>query len=239
MAKTESSLKNMFLTLLVIALIAGTSLGFVYKFTKAPIEASKLAKQQAAIKKVLPAFDNDPASEAYELTSEEGYVLKVFPAKKGDELVGVAVESITNKGFSGEIKIMVGMQPDGTIINYDILEHKETPGLGSKMAEWFRPADTKADVSESEKPSFFKWLYGIKGGGGGNRSIIGKNPGTTNMTVSKDGGDIDAITAATISSRAFLDAIRVAYTTYINNQKSTTDETVSVSIDIQEGVNNE
>ncbi|MBN2166927.1 MAG: RnfABCDGE type electron transport complex subunit G [Marinilabiliaceae bacterium] len=238
MAKTESSLKNMFLTLLVIALIAGTSLGFVYKFTKEPIEASKLAKQQMAIKKVLPEYDNDPASEIYELKSQEGYVLKAFPAKRNGELVGVAIETITKKGFSGEIKIMVGLQPDGTIINYDVLEHKETPGLGSKMAFWFRPADNSAEKNNNEKNSFFKWLYGIKDGGGGNRSIIGKNPGKSNMKVSKDGGDIDAITAATISSRAFLDAISIAYVTY-TNEKNKTNAKTGASKQIKEGGNNE
>jgi electron transport complex protein RnfG len=79
---------------------------------------------------------------------------------------------------------MVGFYPDGTIYNYSVLEHKETPGLGSKMDLWF-----------------------TKDGKG---NITGKKPGTTGLKVSKDGGDIDAITAATISSRAFLDAINRA-----------------------------
>ena len=91
---------------------------------------------------------------------------------------------------------MVGFNIDGSIRNYRVLSHAETPGLGSKMEEWFRA-------------------------GKGNQSILGKNPSTDNLTVKKDGGSIDAITAATISSRAFLDAIANAYAAYINNDAAT------------------
>lgn len=195
MAKTESTLKNMVLTLLVITFVAGASLGFMYELTKGPIEAAKAAKQQAAIKEVVPEFNNSPGDEMYELKSKEGFDLKLFPAKKDGELVGVAIESMTNKGFGGNIKIMVGLKPDGTVINYQVLEHKETPGLGTKMADWFK----------TDK---------------GQQNILGKHPKNNNLTVSKDGGEVDAITAATISSRAFLDAVRVAYETYTENQSS-------------------
>ncbi len=195
MAKTESTLVNMVLALLIITAIAGASLGMVYKVTKEPIAMAKLAKQKKAIEAVVPGFDNNPTEEAYEITSKEGYILKVFPCKKENELLGVAISTKTEKGFSGEVKVMVGMKPDGTIINYSVLEHKETPGLGAKMQIWFR----------MDK---------------GNQSILGKNPANTKMVVSKDGGDVDAITAATISSRAFLDAIMVAYNTYMEQNKS-------------------
>jgi electron transport complex protein RnfG len=223
MAKTESTLINMLLTLLVIAVVAGTSLGYVYKLTKEPIELAIAAKQQTAIKEVVPEYNNDPLAEVETLMSEDGMELKMFPAKKDGQLVGVAIETLTNKGFSGTIKIMVGMKPDGTIINYRVLDHKETPGLGSKMEEWFRPQAVKADDTDQNKGSFFKWLYGIKTGGGRNSSIINTDPGKVKLTVSKDGGDVDAITAATISSRAFLDAIRRAYTTYAKQANISTD----------------
>lgn len=193
MAKTESTLKNMVLTLLVITVVAGTSLGYVYELTKEPIKEAKEKKQQEAIKEVVPGFNNNPGEEVYELTSKEGFTIKFFPAKKDGELIGTAIETMTNKGFGGNIKIMVGLKPDGTIINYQLLEHKETPGLGTKMADWFK----------TDK---------------GQQSIVGKNPKSNNLTVSKDGGEVDAITAATISSRAFLDAVRVAYETYSKNQ---------------------
>ena len=189
MSKSESTLLNMVVTLLAVTAIAGAGMGFVYKLTKEPIEEARRQNKQAAINEVITGFDNNPDAESYELTSAEGFTLKVYPAKKGDELIGVAIETMSNEGFAGDIKIMVGMKPDGTILNYKVLEHKETPGLGTKMADWF-----KSNI--------------------GNQSIIGKNPGKNNLTVSKDGGEVDAITAATISSRAFLKAVRTAYFTY-------------------------
>ena len=221
MSKSESTLFQMILVLLIITLVSGAGLGFVYKVTQEPIALAKMQNQQNAIKDVVPEFDNDPAAEAYELTSAEGFILKVFPAKKNNELLAVAIETMSNTGFGGEVKIMVGMKPDGTVLNYTVLEHKETPGLGTKMADWFK----------DEK---------------GNRSILGKNPGKNKLIVSKDGGEVDAITAATISSRAFLKAIEVAYTSYTQNSDATSGATTvdaeggaTTQTDNQEGGNNE
>jgi len=185
MAKKESTLTNMVVALLTITLVASASLGAVYEATKEPIAAAKLAKKNAAILFVIPEFSNKPVDDLYKV-AVDGDTLYYYPGKNGDENVGTAVESFTNNGFSGKIRIMVGFLPDGTINNYRVLEHAETPGLGTKMEPWFR----------DEK---------------GNRSILGVNPGASNLTVSKDGGDVDAITAATISSRAFLDAVQRAY----------------------------
>ena len=194
MATIDSSLKNMLLTLLIITAISGTSLGFVYKMTKEPIAAAKAKKLQDAITKVTPKFNNNPGEEAIVLTSKEGFPITVFPAREDDALIGFAVETMTNKGFGGDVKLMIGFKPDGTIINYEVLEHQETPGLGTKMGLWFK----------TDK---------------GNQSVLGKNPGKDKLTVSKDGGDVDAITAATISSRAFLDAVRIGYETFMNNKE--------------------
>ena len=183
----------MLLTLFIITAIAGTSLGFVYKLTEKPIADAKARKLQAAIKEVVPGFTNNPGESVITVTSDEGLPIKLYPAKKDGKLIGVAVETMTNKGFGGNVKIMVGFKPDGTIINYQVLEHQETPGLGTKMATWFK----------TDK---------------GNQSVLGKNPGKNNLTVSKDGGEVDAITAATISSRAFLDAVRIGYETLKKNK---------------------
>ncbi len=189
MAK-QSSFGNMLIVLTIITVIVGALLGFVYGITKEPIANAKKQKQVEAVKAVAPEFDNSPIDEKYTITVS-GMDLTVFPAKMGDRKVGAAVESKTKNGFSGEITVMVGFEADGTIRNYRVLTHAETPGLGSKMEEWFR----------SEKGC-----------------VLGKNPTKDNLTVKKDGGDIDAITAATISSRAFLDAIANAYAAYNNNQ---------------------
>lgn len=87
----------------------------------------------------------------------------------------------TSNGFGGPLKVLVGFDNEGTIKGYTVLEHAETPGLGAKAGEWFQD------------------------------KIIGLNPSSCNLTVSKDGGDVDAITASTITSRAFLLAVQNAY----------------------------
>ena len=101
---------------------------------------------------------------------------------------GVAVQAIDPNGFGGKLKVLVGFDDAGAIKGYTVLEHAETPGLGAKAGFWFQKGE-KGD-------------------------IIGKNPGEKELTVSKDGGDVDAITASTITSRAFLRAVNVAFHAY-------------------------
>ena len=182
--KLESNFTNMVVVLFAISLIASAGVGYVYTLTQEPIAKAAQAKQQQAISNVVPGeFDNDPTADMW--TKEiDGGVLEFYPAKKGGELVGTAVKTFSNNGFNGYIEIMAGFKPDGRIYDYSFFKNNETPGLGSKMNDWFR---------EGEK-----------------RDVRGKTPGTAGLKVSKDGGDIDAITAATISSRAFLDAINRA-----------------------------
>ena len=110
--------------------------------------------------------------------------LLLFKGTTGEETVGVAVNTYSYEGYSGLIKLMVGFTPDGTIHNIVVLEQKETPGLGTKMTT--------------------KWKD----------QFIGKNLKDFNCTVTKDGGQVDAITAATVSSRAFCDAVNRACETY-------------------------
>ncbi len=193
MAKKESNLKNMFIALLVITFVASASLGGIYELTKEPIAAAKLEKKNNAIRQVIPEFDNSPTADVYK-KAVDGDTLYFYPGMKGDEPVGTAVETFTNLGFSGEIKVMVGFLPDGTINDVAILEHEETPGLGDKM-----------ERKKSE------WSVQFQG----------KNPETFRLSVKKDGGDVDAITASTISSRAFCDAVARAYETFksINDNK--------------------
>lgn len=190
MAKQESTFWNMTLTLTAICLAVGTVLGAVHRLTEEPIARAEKARQEKAIEEVAPEFDNDPVAEQYTCTLQAGtkeeMTLTVFPARRGGEVVGAAVESLTRRGFGGEISVMVGFEADGTIRNYRVLKHAETPGLGSKMEEWFRSDRNR-------------------------QSILGRHPEKENLSVRKDGGEVDAITAATISSRAFLDAVQNAY----------------------------
>ena len=189
MAKLKSTLPNMLLSLTGICLIAGAILAGVNAFTAGPIAVAKAAALEEAIKAVAPEFDNKPTEEAYMAVTADGDSLKIYPAKKGGETVGGAVESNTLKVFGGEIKVIVGFDLQGTILNYSVLEHAETPGLGAKMQDWFR----------MDK---------------GQQSILGRAVPAQGLQVVKDGGDVDAITAATISSRAFLNAVNRAYSAF-------------------------
>ena len=201
MAKLKSSLLNMFLSLTMICVIVGGILAGVNELTREPIETSKRVKLENAIRDVVPDFDNSPTEEVY-FSKISNDSLKIYPAKKGGQLIGVAVESNSMKGFSGEIKLIVGFDVDGRVVNYAVLQHAETPGLGDKMDPWFKTDKNK-------------------------QSIINKNLSKGNLSVSKDGGDVDAITAATVTSRAFLDAVNRAYAAYMGKTDASSGATSS------------
>lgn len=183
MAKLENNLVNMFLSLTVICVVVGGLLGLVASVTKQPIQDAKDAAQKAAIAAVAPAFDT--VAEPESIAQANGETATVFAVSNGGQTVGHAVQVTTLKGFGGKVIVMFGFDLEGNITGYNVLDcSNETPGLGAKMPDWFQK--------------------GAKG------DVIGKNPAKNNLTVSKDGGEVDAITAATISSRAFCDAIAQA-----------------------------
>lgn len=178
----ESNLKNMVIVLLVITLVAAAAVAGVFILTKEPIEAAKSQKTAAAIAEVLPAFDNEPGAD---VVAKEigGQPVKIYRARKGEQIVGYAIETFAN-GFGGKISLLVGFTADGAIQKISVLEQKETPGLGDKIEP------SKSDFSVQ---------------------FEGKNPATWKVAVRKDGGDVDAITASTISSRAYAQAVTAAY----------------------------
>lgn len=192
MAKKESTFTSMVLTLFVVTLVAAGLLGTVYALTKEPIRLAELKKKNEAIQVVVPGFDNEPSQEVKKL-AVEGDTLYFYTARKGDEVLGTAVETFTNLGFSGEIKLMVGFAPDASIIDIAVVKHAETPGLGDKM--------------ERDKSDF-------------NVQFMGQHPETFNLAVTKDRGDVDAITASTITSRAYCDAVQRAYDALLTLQQN-------------------
>lgn len=192
MAKKESTLFNMVFALGIISLVASATLGFVYELTKEPIAKAKQEKLNKAITNVTPAFDNQPGDEMYELPNGSDESLICYPSRTGGKLVGTAISTYSDLGFSRRIYIMVGLDPAGVIINTSVLDHAETPGLGDKMDK------KKSPWSEQ---------------------FNGKDPKSYQLKVTKDGGNVDAITAATISSRAFTDAVDRAYKAYMEGGK--------------------
>lgn len=190
MKKLESSITNMVLVLVGVALITGGILAYVNHITEAPIKLQAEKTLADGIKAVmggvqLSVAENDTIKQTIKGKEAVFVIHKTVDSNKQD--LGVAVESTTG-GFGGDLKLLVGFDKDGNILGYTILQHAETPGLGAKADKWFQ-----------------------KDGKG---SIIGKNPNKDNLTVKKDGGDVDAITASTITSRAFLLAVTQAYNAY-------------------------
>ncbi len=184
MAKTESTFRNMVLSLTLITMGAAACLAFVYKMTKEPIEIASMKRKVDAVKQVVPEFNNNPNGDRFRISDGSGDSLDVYPARLDSAVVGYAINTYSRLGFAGDINLMVGFKPDGSIINISVLDQKETPGLGTKMLE----------------PKF-------------KDQFMGRNPGSYKLKVKKDGGQVDAITSATISSRAFCDAVQRAYNT--------------------------
>ncbi len=192
MKKLASTLSNMVLSLGAVTAVAGTLLGLMYAVTKEPIAQQEKDAQITAIRTVAPPFNNDPEKQSDTVVTPDGTKCIIYPAILDGKLQGAAVKASTMQGFSGEVVIMCGFDLDGTVRDYRVLKQAETPGLGAKMETWFRDPTAA-------------------------RSVIGKNPGSISFYVTKDKaqhGAIDGITAATISSRAFLGAMRDAYQMY-------------------------
>ena len=183
MAKKESTFLSMVATLFVVTLVAAGLLGSVFALTKEPIRLAELKKKNEAIQVVVPGFDNEPSREVQSVFVD-GDSLFFYTARKGEEMLGTAVETFTNNGFSGEFKLMVGFAPDGSIIDIAVIKHAETPGLGDKM-----------EIGKSDFHVQFQ----------------GQHPDNFQLAVTKDRGDVDAITASTITSRAYCEAVQRAY----------------------------
>ena len=189
MKKLESSLLNMTLVLTLVAVVMGGILAFVNHLTEGPIQEQKDKALADGIKAVMVCNDLVVAEpvEVKQTVDGKEHTFIIYNVKdaQGKDL-GAAVQSVT-MGFGGDLKVLVGFDSEGSILGYTLLEHAETPGLGAKADQWSQ--------------------RGQKG------DIIGKSPAEP-LTVSKDGGQVDAITASTITSRAFLKAVNNAYNAY-------------------------
>ena len=180
----------MVLVLTGVAVVMGAVLAYVNHLTEGPIAEQKTKALADGIKTVMECDDlvvtnTDTLRQNDAKGKEMTYIIYQTQDAQGKDL-GAAVESTTG-GFGGDLKVLVGFDPDGKILGYTLLEHAETPGLGAKADKWFQKGE-KGD-------------------------IIGKDP-VEPLTVSKDGGQVDAITASTITSRAFLLAVNNAYNAY-------------------------
>ena len=187
--KKESTLINMVVALLVITAVSGGVLGLVYGMTKDAIAEVDQKKNEEAIKNVLP-LDNVTYKADTLRYNYEGTDLS-FPCTLAYDANGIfqgAAVKTSEGGFGGKVDMMVGFLADGTIKGTSVLSHSETPGLGANMTGKFKD------------------------------QFVDKNPADYKLTVTKDGGDVDAITAATITSRAFSKAVDKAYKAFEANK---------------------
>jgi electron transport complex protein RnfG len=189
MKKLESTWYNMACVLTGISLVAGVALASVNKMTKDTIQELNDMREQAAIAQVLGGGDVKIEKVDTVVVSDNNYIVMNAGQK------GVAIKAVDplNASFGGDLVIMVGISSAGDVLGYNVLETHETPGLGAKAAQWFQKGE-KGD-------------------------IIGRNLTEAELVVSKDGGDVDAITASTITSRAFLRAVNTAYKAYCQTQQ--------------------
>lgn len=178
--------------LFIVAAVAGALLAVTESQTAPKILANKMRQLEQARAEVLPLASSfktiKPENPSQDLEYAAGFT------EKG-ELAGIVV-NVAPKGYAGPIEMVMGLKADGSIAGVKILAQKETPGLGTKLADDVFMAPFKKLLQENQKPVFL---------------------------VKKDGGDVDGITAATISSRAFCTGVRDALSTYekVKQQLST------------------
>jgi len=175
---------KLIVSLALISSAAGLLLAYTYKVTATPIATASQKGTTQALADVLPPFDNNPGNNR--ITFEEaGRSWTNYVARKDGKFVGAAFETSSKNGYGGEIKIMVGITANGRIKAIRFLSQHETPGLGTKVTEV--PFKSQFD----------------------DKSIEG-----TVWSVKKDNGSFDAVTGATISSRAVLEAVRDGVAVY-------------------------
>ena len=196
MEKLKSNLPNMVGILTTVAVLCGGILAYVNDLTDAPRKEAAQNALNAGIEQVMGGKCKVEKSDTI-IRTVDGKEL-TYIAYKTDK--GTAIQSTDPNGFGGNLTVLVGFNNDGDILGYTILETAETPGLGAKADKWFQSVENGGNSEKS--------------------SIIGKNPAKNQLRVTKDndGGEIDAITASTITSRAFLRAVQEAYNTYAENK---------------------
>ncbi|AEI38177.1 electron transport complex subunit RsxG [Zymomonas mobilis] len=170
--------------LAVFCLGFGALLALTYHLTVKTIAERGVEDQQASLSQVIPdsIHDNDISANPIHVKDADGRDVEVFRALKEGHVTGVAYE-ILGSGYSGEIRLMMGVDDQGKILGVRTLAHKETPGLGDKIEA------TKSD-----------WILRFTG-------LSSSNPPAEKWKVKKDGGQFDQFSGATITPRGVVAAI--------------------------------
>lgn len=190
---------NLCLVLGAICVISAAALAQVYSMTKEPIALAAEAEAKDAAKLVLgPVLVGDATVEKKE---NIGGKKAVYMAMSSGQPKGFAYLVSSKNGYSGEIQSMIGLDASGNLIGYKAVTHAETPGLGSNIAtnvKWIRQIVFKGDQP--------------------------RNLENTDWRVKKDGGEIDALSGATISPRAVVGSIKEGLEWFRDNRAALTGE---------------
>ena len=175
--------------LLAVAIGAFGLVALVHEATRDDIAASAQARRLARFQEVLQGqdFDNDLLADVVHVRDAEllgtSETLLAWRARRDGNAVAVVLEAVAPNGYSGPIRLLVGIAPDGRLLGVRVLEHRETPGLG--------------DAIEAGRSG---WIERFAG-----RSL--RDPAASRWRVKKDGGAFDQFTGATITPRAVIGAV--------------------------------
>lgn len=171
------------LVLTLITALSGLVLGTTERCTRQPITEQYRRQQLQALRAVLPKVDNAPdrdtVTPAMQASDDApSPPTTYYRGRRGGQIVAIAFQVVAANGYGGPIRMMVGVAPNGELIGLEILQQNETPGLGNRVEE--EPFRTQ---------------------------FMGKGLPASRWKVTKDGGDFDQISGATISSRAVVEGL--------------------------------
>ena len=180
------------LRLCLFAALCGAALAAIFVLTRDKIESAEAQAQMAALHALVPPdiYDNDLLQSVLRLSDSQGQPVLVYRATLHGALSRAVFQTSSSKGYSGPIDLFVAFDSNGTLRSTRVIHHRETPGLG--------------DVIETEKSNWITQFFGASAA-----SI---------WRLSEDGGSFDAVTGATVSSRAVVDALEKANELFSLNQ---------------------
>ncbi|OOF69252.1 electron transport complex subunit RsxG [Rodentibacter caecimuris] len=184
--------------LLALVALLCTTLSFsIYFLTSERIDLAIAEQQQALLQEVVPTsyFDNNLV-ESYEIPKSPklSSIKKVYFAIKNKQITAYAYETVAPDGYSGNIRLLIGLTPKGEILGVRVIEHKETPGLGDKI---------ELRISN--------WILSF------NNQLIHSN-NLSQWAVKKDGGKFDQFSGATITPRAVVNQVKRSALIMLENQ---------------------
>ena len=171
----------------LVALLCTAISSGIFFLTKGKIDNAMAAQQRELLLQVIPQnyFDNNPA-ETLAIPQDDRLqgIQKIYLAKKNGQISAYAYETTAPDGYSGNIRLLVGLTPQGEVLGVRVIEHHETPGLGDKI---------ELRISD--------WILSFN-----NQPI--NNDNLSEWAVKKDGGKFDQFSGATITPRAIVNQVK-------------------------------